>query len=100
MAAEISDRVREIADARGVPESEVFEQALKLGIADLWENVVLGKYVDGELSREEAIELVGPKISSEPIAKQQPLKRILTGVSTRDDWFDRGFRPTDPPCRN
>jgi hypothetical protein len=59
MAAEISDRVREIADTRGVPELEVFEQALELGIADLWENVVFEKYVDDELSREEAIELVG-----------------------------------------
>nr|WP_256487755.1 MULTISPECIES: hypothetical protein [unclassified Haladaptatus] len=47
------------SNPRGVPESEVFEQALELGIADLWENVVLGKYIDGELSREEAIELVG-----------------------------------------
>ena len=27
MAAEISDRVREIAEARGLPESELFERA-------------------------------------------------------------------------
>jgi hypothetical protein len=59
MAAEISDRVREIADARGVPESEVFEQALERGLEDLWKDVILGRYFDGELSRGEAVELVG-----------------------------------------
>ena len=79
MAAEISDRVREIADARGVPESEVFEQALKLGIADLWENVVLGKYVDGELSREEAIELVG-------LENIQRADREAAAVEEDIDW--------------
>ncbi|GAA5051597.1 hypothetical protein ACFFQF_27250 [Haladaptatus pallidirubidus] len=79
MAAEISDRVREIADARGVPESEVFEQALELGIADLWENVVLGKYIDGELSREEAIELVG-------LENVQRADREAAAVEEDVDW--------------
>ncbi|GAA0275196.1 hypothetical protein GCM10009000_108390 [Halobacterium noricense] len=34
MAAEISDRVREIAEARDLPESEVFERALERGLED------------------------------------------------------------------
>jgi hypothetical protein len=59
MAAEISDRVREIAEARGLPESEVFEQALERGLEDLWEDLVLTRYLDDELDREEAIERVG-----------------------------------------
>mgnify|MGYP001104959990 CR=1 FL=1 len=59
MAAEISDRVREIADAQGPPESEVLEMALERGVEALWEDVVLGRYFDGGLSREEAIDLVG-----------------------------------------
>jgi len=59
MAAEISDRVREIAEARGLPESEVFERALERGLEVLWENLVLAQYLDGELSREEAVEQVG-----------------------------------------
>ena len=58
MAAEISDRVREIAEARGLPESEVFEQALERGLEDLWEDLVLAQYLAGELDREEAIERV------------------------------------------
>lgn len=39
MAAEISDRVREIAEARGVPEYEIFERALEHSLEDLWEDI-------------------------------------------------------------
>jgi len=59
MAAEISDRVREIAEARGLPESEVFERALERGLEALWEDLVLAQYLDGDLDREQAIEHVG-----------------------------------------
>mgnify|MGYP006882776545 FL=1 len=59
MAAEISDRVRSIAEARGLPESEVFERALERGLEDLWTDLVLAQYLDGELDREEAIDRVG-----------------------------------------
>jgi len=59
MAAEISDRVRKIAEARGLPESEVCERALERGLENLWEDIVLAQYLDGELDREEAIERVG-----------------------------------------
>jgi hypothetical protein len=59
MAAEISDRVREIAEARGLSESEVFERALERGLEDLWEGLVLAQYLDGELGRGEAIERAG-----------------------------------------
>ncbi|SDX75472.1 hypothetical protein [Halopenitus persicus] len=59
MAAEISDRIREIAETRGLPESEVFERALERGLDDLWEDLVLAQYLDGDRDREEAIEHVG-----------------------------------------
>jgi hypothetical protein len=59
MATEISDQVREIAEVRGLPESEVFGRALECGLEDLWENLLLAQYLDGELDREEAIERVG-----------------------------------------
>lgn len=59
MATDISDRVRETARARDVPESEVFEQAIERGIEDLWRDVVLTMYFEGELDREEAVNRVG-----------------------------------------
>jgi predicted transcriptional regulator len=55
MAADLSDRVREIAEARDLPESEVLERALERGLEDLWEDLVLAQYLNGELDREEAI---------------------------------------------
>ena len=59
MAAETSERVRETAEARGLPESEVFERVLEGGLEEPWESLVLARYLDGELDREEAIERVG-----------------------------------------
>lgn len=59
MGAEMTEQVREIAEAEGLSESEVFERALERGVKDLWENVVLAQYLDGKLDRDEAIERVG-----------------------------------------
>ena len=63
MAAEISDRVRQIAEARGLPESEVLERALERGLETLWEDIVLAQYLEGDIDRQEAVNLVGhPKV--------------------------------------
>lgn len=59
MAVDLSERVREIAEERGVPESAVFEEALERGVDELREEVVLSRYVRDELDRETAVELVG-----------------------------------------
>ncbi len=79
MAAEISDRVREIAEARGLSESEVFERALERGLEDLWESLVLAQYLEGTFDREEAIERVGrPKV--------ERAERERTVVEEDVDW--------------
>lgn len=59
MATDLTERVQEIADARGKPESEILEHALERGVEDLWIEVVLSRYVNDEIDRETAIELVG-----------------------------------------
>jgi len=79
MAAEISDRVREIAEARGLPESEVFEQALERGLEGLWEDLVLARRLDGELDREKAIEHVGR-------AKVERAEQEREAVEEDVDW--------------
>jgi hypothetical protein len=79
MAADISDRVRAIAEARDVPESEVFERALERGLDALWEEIVLSKYLDGDLDRETAVERVGqPKV--------ERAERERDAVETDVDW--------------
>lgn len=79
MAAELSDRVRQIAEERGVPESEVFERALERGLEELWDDLVLAQYLDGELDREEAIERVGR-------AKVKRAERELEVVEEDVEW--------------
>lgn len=59
MATDISNRVREIARHREDDESSVIEQALERGLDDLWEEVVIARYLDGNLGREEAVDEVG-----------------------------------------
>lgn len=58
MAAELSDRVCRIAEERGVSKSEVFERALDRGLEELWEDLVLARYFDDKLDREEVVERV------------------------------------------
>lgn len=79
MAADISDRVREIAEARGLPESEVLERALERGLEDIWEELVLARYLDGKLEREDAIERVGR-------AKVERAEREREIVEEDVDW--------------
>ena len=59
MATDLTERVQEIAKARGIPESEILERALERGVEDLWIDLVLSRYMNDEVDRETAIELVG-----------------------------------------
>lgn len=59
MAAELTDRIREIADARGISESAVLEQAVERGLQEIWEETVLSLYVAGDLDRSKTVERVG-----------------------------------------
>lgn len=59
MAVDLTERVQEIAEARDIPESEVLEQALERGVEDLWRELVLSRYLNEDITREEAIEFVG-----------------------------------------
>ena len=59
MAVGLTDRVQEIAEARGVSESAILEQALERGVEDLWIDLILDRYVNDEIDRETAVELVG-----------------------------------------
>jgi predicted transcriptional regulator len=59
MATDVSDRVREIAQYRDSDESHIIQKAVETGVEDLWRDVIISKYIAGDLTREEAIEAVG-----------------------------------------
>jgi predicted DNA-binding protein len=59
MAPTLTKKIEELARERGVPESEILEEAIERGVDDLWVESVLSKYVEGEMEWERAVELVG-----------------------------------------
>lgn len=62
MATDVSNRVQEIARYRDAEESYVIQQALETGVENLWRDVIISKYLNDDLAREEAIEAVGSDI--------------------------------------
>lgn len=58
MATDVSDRVQEIARYRDTEESRVIQQAVETGVENLWKDVIISRYLEGDLTREEAIEAV------------------------------------------
>lgn len=59
MELTLTEKIKELARYRGVSESEILEQAIERGVEDLWTKSVLSKYIEGEIERERAVELVG-----------------------------------------
>lgn len=59
MATDVSDRVREIARYRETGESAIIQEAVETGVETLWRDVVVSKYLNGDISREEACDELG-----------------------------------------
>lgn len=60
MATEsVSDRVRALARYRGIDESEVINKAVEAGLESLYRDMVIGQYLDGDISRSDAVEELG-----------------------------------------
>lgn len=62
MGTDVSDRVREIARYRETEEAAIIQRALEAGIETLWRDVVIAKYLDEEISREEASDELGADV--------------------------------------
>lgn len=62
MASDVSDRVREIARYRELEEAEIIQRALENGIDNLWRDVVISKYLKGEIGRSEAVDDLGADV--------------------------------------
>lgn len=79
MAAEVSERVREIARHRGLDESEIIQQAVEQGVEDLWRDVVVDRYLAGDIDREEALEELDPEYLRE-------VERAKAAVESDVEW--------------
>lgn len=59
MEPTLTEKIKELARDRDVSESEILERAIERGVDEMWTESVLSKYVEGEMERERAVELVG-----------------------------------------
>lgn len=74
MATEgVSDRVRELAQYRGLGESEVIQQAVEKGVETLYRDMIISKYLDGDLTRDEAVEELGVEVIDDVDAAQEAI---------------------------
>jgi len=53
------DYVKTLAQETHKLETEVVTQALETGLRQLWREYILGRYLRGEIDRDEAIERIG-----------------------------------------
>lgn len=75
MATEnVSDRVRELAVYRGVDEAEVIQRAVETGVGTLYRNMVISRYLDGAIAREEAIDALGMAVVADVDAGRDAIK--------------------------
>lgn len=58
----VSDRVRELARHLGIDESEVIQRAVETGVETLYRDMTISRYLDGDLTREEAVEELGADV--------------------------------------
>lgn len=55
----LEHEIEDIAKARNEPKSKVMEEALKIGVAALWKESILDKYLTGKMSKKKAVSMVG-----------------------------------------
>ena len=61
----VSERVRELAEHHGTDESAVIQQAVEAGVETLYRDMIVSRYLDDEITREEAIEHLGVELINE-----------------------------------
>lgn len=79
MAAEVSDRVRRLARERGVGESEIIREAVESGVETLWRDLVIEQYLEGEISKDAAIDELGRDVVHE-------VDRARSAVEADVEW--------------
>ena len=76
------DGIEGIAKARNEAESSVIAEALKIGIAMLWKETILDKYLAGKISKKKAVKLVGERlVSMAEMQKKAVIEDIKWGIS-------------------
>jgi len=70
----VSERVRELAEHHGKDESEVIQEAVETGIETLYQDMIVSRYLDDEITRDEAIEHLGVELVEEVEAAREAVE--------------------------
>lgn len=74
----VSDRVRELAEYRGIDEAEVIQRAVESGVETLYRNMVVSQYLDGVITREEAADELGEEVVAKVAAAREAVEDDVT----------------------
>ncbi len=70
-AESVSDRVAELAQYRDVDEAEIIQRAVASGVETLYRDMVVSRFLDGTITREEAVEELGSDVVADVIAARE-----------------------------
>ncbi|MEF8825037.1 MAG: hypothetical protein V5A27_01645 [Halapricum sp.] len=74
----VSERVRELAEHHEMDESAVIQQAVEAGVETLYRDMIVSRYLEDEITREEATEHLGVELVRELEAAWQAVEEDVT----------------------
>ncbi len=78
----VAQEIEKVAKVQKKPEEAVVAEALKIGMAKLWKETIVDQFLQGKMSREEAIQLVGePLIVLAEKTHQAVLEDVRWGLN-------------------
>lgn len=78
----LANEIEEVVKLRKEPEQVVLAKAIEIGISKLWKETVLEKYLKGELTKKQAIEMVGSNlVNLAEKQKQAAIEDVKWGLS-------------------
>ena len=70
----VSERVQELAEHHGMDESAVIQEAVETGVETLYRDMIVSRYLDDEIAREEAVDHLGIELVEEVEAAQEAVE--------------------------
>ena len=70
----VSERVKELAEHHEMDESAVIQEAVETGVETLYRDMIVSRYLDGEITRKEAIEHLGVELVEEVEAAREAVE--------------------------
>ena len=70
----VSERVQELAENHGMDESAVIQEAVETNVETLYRDMIVSRYLDDEITREEAVDHLGIELVEEVEAAREAVE--------------------------